>query len=133
MEHLRDSALGFYTGLLQSKWKGHTKIQASLAAMDAHQQLLLKQCLTLAVDHALHDFLFQVDVNADHYMNSNTVNDHERQLIKDHDEKTLAGHIQIVVDEKVIALVSDGLQGELFGKEGWIEKYSQFEVADNLS
>ncbi len=34
--------------------------------------------------------------------------------------------IEIMVDGKSIAELSDGLHGEIFGKEGWIVRYSKF-------
>jgi hypothetical protein len=44
--------------------------------------------------------------------------------------------IEIMVDGKPIAELSDGLHGELFGKEGWIVRYSKFpseaEIARSL-
>jgi hypothetical protein len=44
--------------------------------------------------------------------------------------------IEIMVDGKPLAELSDGLHGELFGKEGWIVRYSKFpseaEIARSL-
>ena len=58
---------------------------------------------TASIDAAIHDFLFAIEEQAD-----------------------FENDIQIIVNEDNIVEMSDGLQGELFTQDGWLEKYSKF-------
>ncbi len=107
MEHLRDKAIGFYDILAQGQWKAPAlqELQSELGQLDEQQRTIIRRCVMLSVDNALHDFLFRIQEDTDCS-----------------DE----GRIQIVVNSVNIATLSDGLHGELFGESGWMSKYSAY-------
>src|SRR5947209_1890155 len=95
MEHLRDRGIFYYEYLAQGKWKSYQKLQTMLASLNAEQQDVVKQCVVLAIDNGMHDFLFQLGV-----------------LFDQSQVDARAERIQILVNGIDIAQVSDGLQGE---------------------
>jgi hypothetical protein len=105
VNHLRDGALDYFEGLTRGRWKSATtqKLQADLASLSAEQRAMVQQCLTTCVDHGIHDFLMALGEA------------HFRQQ-----------GIQINVDGQDVAEVSDGLEGEPHGAQGWIAKFSKY-------
>jgi hypothetical protein len=101
---LRDRAIDFYDGLAAGRWKSDRtqELQAGLARLTDAQRLLIRRCVIAAVDDGLHNFLFALGVAHD-----------------------FEEGIAVVVDGCNIAEHSDGLQGELFGEDGWFAKYSK--------
>jgi hypothetical protein len=91
--------------------KGHWKapdlqaIQDELRAASPETKRLVCHCVNQALLTATHDFLFAL------------------QESHDSDPK-----IEITVDGANLAASSDGLQGELFGDNGWITRFSQFDA-----
>jgi len=55
------------------------------------------------IDGALHDLLFSVQ-----------------------EENHFEGRIQILIDGYDAVKISDGIHGEQFGEDGWIERYSNY-------
>lgn len=109
MASFRDRGIDFYEYLAQGKWRNHQELQTRLASLNAQQQEIVRQCVVLALDNGLHDFLFQLGVVLDESQDDPDVN-----------------RIQILVNGVDIAQISDGLQGESYGEEGWIKKYSRY-------
>jgi hypothetical protein len=105
MESLRDRAIGNYDGLAASKWKSPrvAGLQKALAAFTEEQRDVVRQCVVDSVDVAIHDFLFKLQEIAD-----------------------FKNDIQVLVDGQNIVPLSDGLQGEPYGKTGWIQRFSRF-------
>jgi hypothetical protein len=115
IESLYDRALDYYDRLVYGLWKSAKLIalHEQLTMLNAAQQELVKQCVKDAIDTGVHDFLFRL---------------HEVADVVAADYK---GHrIQLLVDGVDATAISDGLQGELYGKEGWIAKYSQYAPDD---
>ena len=110
MRNLRDRAIDNYDRLAQGQWKA-PKLQAlqqDLAAMTEDQRRIVRDCVVNALDVGLHDFLFALQERAD-----------------------FENDIQVMVDGKNLAEISDGLQGELFGEDGWLARFSAYgEPAD---
>jgi hypothetical protein len=106
MAHLRDRGIDHFDRLLAARWKAPAlaRIQGELQALTAEQRALARRAFVTSLDSAIHDFLFQLQDQAD-----------------SHD-----GHIAVTVDGKNIATNSDGLQGEPFTDEGWRARYSVY-------
>ena len=105
MRNLRDEAIQQHIKLQAGEWRAPAiqELQAAVATLPEDTKRLLLRCIVDAVGTATHDFLFALQ------------DSHDRQL-----------GIEVLVDETNVAEVSDGLQGEPYGKKGWIQKYSQY-------
>ena len=95
MENLRDEAITFYDSLAVDDWKG----------LNEGQKDLVRLYTKKAIDHAIHDFLFKLQEQAD-FENS----------------------IQVSVDGVSIVEESEAglLQAYPLGEDGWQAKYSKF-------
>ena len=114
MEHLRDRAIGFYGNLALGKWKTPSllPLQEELTRWNAEQRAVVKQVVVQAIDHALHDFLFQVEEAGLNGINGTGEHD-----------------LQILIDGIALAGLSDGLELTDFdggGKEGNAAQNSAF-------
>ena len=103
--NLRDKAIETAEMLLENGSKSpQTKIlQDELLTFNAAQKAIVANTVKASIDAAIHDFLFAIEEQAD-----------------------FENDIQIIVNEDNIVEMSDGLQGELFTQDGWLEKYSKF-------
>ena len=103
--NLRDKAIENAEMLLENGSKSpQTKIlQDELSTFNAAQKAIVANTVKASIDAAIHDFLFAIEEQAD-----------------------FENDIQIIVNEDNIVEMSDGLQGELFTQDGWLEKYSKF-------
>ncbi len=110
MTSLRDQALDFTLRLTQGEWKAPalSAIQRALVAWDGEHKELVRHCVALALDDALHSFLFQLGEQAE--------------------------HIQVIVDGKNITACTDYLHWKWkpFGEEGWVAQYSRFKNAEEI-
>lgn len=90
--------------LFDKKVKGMMKDKDSqflfeqINKLSEEQQLLISKIIPQIVDLSLHNILC---------------------LFEEHDE------FQIIIDGENIANISDGLSGELYTSDGWIEKFSE--------
>ena len=102
--NLRDKAIETAEMLLENGSKSpQTKIlQDELLTFNAAQKAIVANTVKASIDAAIHDFLFAIEEQAD-----------------------FENDIQIIVNEDNIVEMSDGLQGELFTQDGWLEKYSK--------
>ena len=102
--NLRDKAIETAEMLLENGSKSpQTKIlQDELLTFNAAQKAIVANAVKASIDAAIHDFLFAIEEQAD-----------------------FENDIQIIVNEDNIVEMSDGLQGELFTQDGWLEKYSK--------
>lgn len=116
MKHLRDRAIGFYEMLAQGKWKAPSllPLQEEVSNWNENQKKIVRQCVMLAMDNAIHDFLFQIEEAGANGMNGTGEHD-----------------LQIQVDGIALAGLTDGLHGLLFGEDGWQAKYSEFKTDDH--
>ena len=114
MEHLRDRAMLFYENLEQGNWKGYQRLQAEIALLTPEQKELVRKCVTLSIDDAIHNFLFLLHQTADNYADFHRKED----------------SIQILVDGQDITGLTDYVHWHLFStdfEKGWLDKYSQYE------
>lgn len=106
MEELRDKIIKRFdmidAGLLKSP-STQQLIQDYKQFNKDHKEII-KRVLINSVDSGLHDFLFKIQ-----------------------EEQDMNGRIKVKVNGIDIAEVSDGLHGELFTEDGWIQKYSKYE------
>jgi hypothetical protein len=104
MEHLRDRGLEFVERLIAGLCKAPAMaaLQDDVKALPAAQQDMIRRCVSASLDGALHDFLFKLSERAD-----------------------LENDIQLVVDGESVATLSDELQNEPYGDEGWIVRFSR--------
>ncbi len=104
MERLRDSGFSFADGLVSGHWKAPRLggLQSDLAAADDECRELAVRCTRVAIDHAVHDFLFALH------------------------EACEAGEISVSMGGKDVEELSDGLQGELFTEDGWQARFSRY-------
>lgn len=89
--------------LISGELKAYKKLQNEIKSLNKKQIETLKKCVVVALNATLHDLLFAFQ--------------------EAHD---LEKGIEITIDEKNIAELSDGLNGELYSDEGWFAKYSSY-------
>lgn len=104
MEHLRDRGLEFVERLIVGACHAPAlaALQDDVEALPTAQQDIVRRCVAASLDGALHDFLFKLSERAD-----------------------LENDIQLVVDDQSLATLSDDLQNEPYGSEGWIVRFSR--------
>ena len=105
MKHFRDNALYKLNALIEGKQKAPSlqQLQASLESLGEEEKEILKQACMESLDSGLHDFLFALQESIDNEEG-----------------------VEVIVNGKNIAKLSDGLQGELFTEDGWFSKYSEY-------
>jgi hypothetical protein len=103
MRNFRDSAISKVHSLIERNNKAPSLqiLQEDIASLSTSQKELLKRTCTNAIDTGIHDLLFAL------------------QEAGENEEG-----IKILVDEKDASTLSDGLQGEPYGDDGWISKFS---------
>ena len=111
VEHLRDRPIEFYDNLAAGLWKAPSLfgLQSQIQALGEHERALLRRCLIEAIDHGIHDFLFRLQG----------------------DGPGLA-HIDVLVDGVDIVPLSDGIHAEIFGEDGWFDRFSKFGESSDM-
>src|SRR5262249_32852084 len=99
MANLRDKAIEFFDLLAQGHWKAASlqQLQSDVRQLSKSQLSVLRRCIISTTDTAIHDFLFAL-----------------QELADSQDD------IQVIVQGENIAKISDGLQGKIFTKDGWM-------------
>lgn len=105
MRNLRDRAISQHLKLQAGEWRAPAiqELQAAVVGLPEETRRLLLRCIVDSIDTATHDFLFALQ------------DAHDRKL-----------GVELLVDRANVAEVSDGLQGELHGERGWIQRYSEY-------
>ena len=105
MKNYRDKALKTLEMAMNNQWKSEAfeEFQSFLQTLNESQQELLFSGFQRLIDNALHDLLFGLQ-----------------------EENHFASRIKILVDEHNVLEVSDGIHGEQYSKDGWIEKFSDY-------
>jgi hypothetical protein len=106
MERARDRGLASHTAVESGNAKAPAlgRLVNGLAALSEEQRVLVRACVTRAVDATIHHLLFALSEE----------NDFERR-------------VRLLVDDENAAELSDGLQGEAYGNGGWIARFSVFD------
>ena len=105
VENLRDSGIEFTELLLKAHWKALDlqNLQHKLETFSEEQKEIVMDVVVKTIDKAIHNFLYAVQ-----------------------EESEFDNGIQIMVNGKNIAELSDGLQGEGYSNNGWYAKYSKY-------
>ncbi len=105
IKNFRDRAIEQSNMLLEGRLKSPDlqEVQSRIAQLEDNQKELIRETLRDTIDTALHDILFAFQEAYD-----------------------LDQGIEVLVDGENVAAVSGMLNGEIFGPENWIEKYSEF-------
>jgi hypothetical protein len=105
VENLRDKSLDYLQLMFDGHWKApETRpLQEKVSNLSPDLKAIVSGLADCLLTHAMHDLLFAFQEAHDNNIG-----------------------IEIMVDGKPIAELSDGLHGEIFGKEGWIVRYSKF-------
>ena len=105
VENFRDKSLEYLLGMFDGKWKAPDlqPLQSKVSNLSPELKAVAYELTDGLLTHAMHDLLFAFQ--------------------ESHDCNT---GIDIMVDAKPIAQLSDGLHGEIFGEDGWIVRYSKF-------
>lgn len=100
IKEVRDRTIRLFDKKVQGvmKDKDSQLLFEKVSRLSEDQQLLINEIIPQIVDLSLHNMLC---------------------VFEEHDE------FQIVIDGENIADISDGLSGELYTSDGWIEKFSE--------
>jgi hypothetical protein len=106
VQNLRDKMLGNLQTLLHGKSKASAvqQMQDKLSRLDENEKQFVWDLVERITIAGLRDLLFAIQEEGD-----------------------VKGAIKVLVDEKEIAKLSDGLHGEIFGDRGWIARYSKYQ------
>ena len=104
--HLRDWGIEFTEKLLVKHWKAPAlqKLEEELQTFSDKEKDIIMQVVIEAIDNSIHNFLFALE-------EENARNDNG---------------IQILIGNKNVVELSDGLCGEAYGEDGWYAKYSKY-------
>ena len=104
IENLYDKGIYKFMELKKGNFKLHpNQTENPFDQFDESQIKVIEAILRKTLTGATHDFLFALEERND-----------------------LEEDIQVMVDQENIAELSDGLQGELFLEDGWINKFSEY-------
>jgi hypothetical protein len=104
IQNLRDKSLDYLEGLFERKWKAPDlqNLQDRVAAFSPEFKQTVRELVESILTDGMHDLLFAIQEN--HDCNEG---------------------IEILVDGKPVAELSDGLHGEIFGEDGWMVRFSK--------
>lgn len=104
---VRDQAIFEFEAILFGKMKSESaiKLHNELKTFDKHQIDVLKKTIFASIDNVIYNTLDMLEQNEE-----------SMRLLVSHDGN----------NERNIVEISDGLSGELFSKNGWIEKFSKY-------
>ena len=103
IENSFNKGLNKIESLIKGELKTYKNLQKEVSKFNNKQLVTLKRCFVTMFNEALHDLLFALQES---YENNKDIN--------------------IIVDGKNIAELSDGLNGELYSDEGWYVKFSNY-------
>jgi len=105
VEYFRDKALDHLRLMFDGHWKTPElqRLQNKASSLSSELKATVYELADELLTQAMTDLLFAFHMSHDNNLG-----------------------IEIMVDGKPIADLSDGLHGNLFGKEGWIVRYSKF-------
>ena len=100
IREVRDNTLETFEKMFDGSMRGMTaeKVREKISIFDEQEKSVLLWLLSKTVDYCMHNTLF---------------------MLEEHEEIELLYAGENIVEE------SDGLSGELYTEDGWIEKYSK--------
>jgi len=105
VQKLRDETIEYYERLAEGTWKAPMiqKLQNQVMHLNKEQKELIQRCIRECVDHGIHEFLFAFQEQSD-----------------------FDNEIKIIVKDRNIIEISDGIHGESFGEDGWYARFSKY-------
>jgi len=105
INNLRDKQIEHFKGLLDGKWRAKKvqELQSQLSKFSREDKKVLANLVDNMLTATMHDLLSAIQEN-----------------------NNLDNTVKVIVDGQNITDVSDGLQGEIFGDDGWIERFSRY-------
>ena len=105
MKYVRDETISTWDMMLEGKMKGLTaqEVTSKMSSFSSEQVEILKWMLPKIVDQNLHNLLIMFEENDELFLGVNSENG-ELEEIKE---------------------ISDGLAGELYTEDGWIQRFSK--------
>lgn len=97
---VRDRTIRNIDSIVIGKMKDYSsqEMYKKISCMDINQKELINQLISMTVDFTLHNFL---------------------EMFESHED------IQLIINNQNLNLLSDGLAGELYTEDGWIQKYTK--------
>ena len=111
VQNFRDKALQNLQFLFEQKWKAPSlqDLQGRLAALREAERDLVYELVDDILTTAMHDLLFAIQESHD-----------------------FGEGIEVLVDGKPVAGLSDGLHGEIFCDNGWIKRFSKYPYTERV-
>jgi hypothetical protein len=105
VKNLRDRALADFALLAEGHWKAPAlkNLQEDLRTLSPEHLAITRRAVKRVIDSAIHDLLFALQ-----------------------EESDSAGRLDVRVDGRSVAEISDGLHGEPYSGEGWFARFSEF-------
>lgn len=105
--HHRDKALSTLEKALKGSWKAKSleDFQSVVQSLSNERREKLFDGFAHIISDALHDVLFNLQ-----------------------EENHFNNRIKLLVDGYDAVKISDGLHGEQYGKDGWIERFSEYKA-----
>jgi hypothetical protein len=102
VQNLRDKVFHDLEMMLSGGWKAPElqELQAELSRLTDAQKQTIRDLAERLTTFGMHDLLFAIADSG--------------------------GAVRVLVDGQDVAGLSDGLQGELFGDDGWITRFSKY-------
>ncbi|MBN7817018.1 DUF6547 family protein [Algoriphagus pacificus] len=104
VEKLRDKQIDWFRGLIQGKWRSQEskELHAKLSKLTQDQKQVVADVLEKVLENSMHDFLFAIQESND-----------------------LDSGLKVFMDGENVAELSDGLHGEIFTEDGWVQRFSR--------
>ncbi len=104
VDKLKDKQIDWFKGLIQGKWSSQEskELHAKLSKLTQEEKQVVADVLEKVLENSMHDFLFAIQESND-----------------------LDSGLKVFMDGENVAELSDGLHGEIFTEEGWIERFSR--------
>ena len=105
VENLRDKQIDWFRGLIQGKWRSQEskELHDKLSKLTQEEKQVVADVLEKVLEKSMHDFLFAIQESND-----------------------IDSGLKVFMDGENVAELSDGLHGEIFTEDGWIERFSRY-------
>jgi len=105
IQNLRDNMLYHLEMFLSGTKKSDEtqELQRKISSFSDSEKLAIREIVEKIITSGMHDFLFAIQ-----------------------EESDCEGFVKVLVDGQEVAKMSDGLHGEIFGKAGWIVRFSKY-------
>ena len=107
--NMRDKQIDNVNGLLKGKWRAKNvkNLQKQLSKFNRDEKKVISDLVEDILNSTMHDLLFAIQESND-----------------------LDTGLKVMMNDKNVAELSDGLQGEICGDEGWIRRFSSYQTVN---